>query len=178
MRKQLAAMFSLLIIWQIIGVSSWFELSRRAIRKEIKTQIKTGVPEKDLIQFSFNSTELKKLVWIKKNEFHLNGRLYDVVNRVFHSDGTITLKCIDDLQEKELFAKLGESTAVNLGNDQYPTPLYFCVKQLFSPILNNLFCGFQFPSSYQESTNHEYYYLSQSYSVFLEEDSPPPCAFS
>jgi hypothetical protein len=178
MRKQLAAVFLLLIIWQLIGVSSWFELSRRAIRKEIKTQIKAGIPEKDLIQFSFNSTELKKLVWIKKNEFHLNGRLYDVVNRVFHSDGTITLKCIDDLQEKELFAKLGESTADNLGNDQYPSPLYFCVKQLFSPIVNTVFGGFQLPALFRNSRNHEYYYLSQSYSVFLEEESPPPCAFS
>lgn len=178
MRKQLAAVFLLLIIWQLIAVSSWFELSRRAIRKEIKTQIKAGIPEKDLIQFSFNSTELKKLVWIKKNEFHLNGRLYDVVNRVFHSDGTVTLKCIDDLQEKELFAKLGESTADNLGNDQYPSPLYFCVKQLFSPIVNTVFGGFQLSALFRKSRNHEYYYLSQSYSVFLEEESPPPCAFS
>jgi len=178
MRKHLVAVFLFLVMWQLIGISSWFELSRRAIRKEIKTQIKAGVPEKDLIQFLFKSTRLKKLVWIKKNEFRLNGRLYDVVHRVIHSDGTVTLKCIDDLHEKELFAKLGESTADNLGNDQYPTPLYFCVEQLFSPIVNNVFGGFLLPALFRNSRNHEYYYLSQSYSVFLEEESPPPCAFS
>jgi hypothetical protein len=178
MRKHLAALFLLLVIWQLIGVSSWFELSRRTIRKEIKTKIKGGVPDEELIQFSFTLSEFKKLTWIKPHEFRLNGRLFDVVHRITHSNGSLTLKCIDDMQEKLLFAKLGESTADSLGNEQHPTPLFFCLKQLFSPILNNVFGGFQLPSSYQESKNHEYYYSSQSYSVFLEEESPPPCAFS
>jgi len=178
MRKQLAALFLLLVMWQLIGVSTWFEFSRRAIRKEIKTQIKTGVPDEDLIQFSFTSLELKRLIWIKPNEFRLNGHLYDVVHRETHSNGTLTLKCIDDVQEKVLFAKLGESTAQSLGNDQHPTPLFFCVKQLFSPLLNNVFEDFQLPAFYQESTTQEYYYLSQTYSIFLEQESPPPCAFS
>ena len=178
MRQKLAAVFLLLVMWQLIGVSSWFELSRRAVRKEIKLQIKAGVPEKDLIHFAFTSNELKKLIWIKQNEFRLNGRLYDVVHRVSHSDGNILLKCIDDIQEKVLFANLGESTADNLGNDQHPTPLFQCVKQLFAPILCNPFEGLQLASFQRESANHQFEYLRNCFLVYLEEESPPPCAFS
>ncbi len=178
MRKKLAAVFLLLVMWQLLGVSAWFEFSRIAIRKEIKTQLKPGVPDKDLVQFSFTSIELKKLNWIKHNEFSLNGRLYDVVHRSTNSKGFILLKCIDDIKEKELFASLGESTADNLGNDQHPTPLSFCVKQLFSPIEYVGFEGFTFTLCKADLSNHTFSYLRPFIMVVLEKESPPPCTFS
>ena len=178
MRNRIALVFLLFVTWQLVGVTTWFELSRVSIRKEIKTRIKARIPEKDLIYHSFTPDQLKNLTWLKKNEFRFNGHLYDVVHRSIQENGSVLLKCIDDIKEKVLFATLGETTANCLGTEEHPTTLYFFVKQLFAPIEHIDIEGFMLTLNVNDLSNYALCYLKQFYSVFLENDSPPPRAFS
>ena len=178
MRNRIALVFLLFVTWQLVGVTTWFELSRVSIRKEIKTRIKARVPEKDLIHLSFSQDQLKNLTWLKKNEFRFNGHLYDVVHRSIQENGSVLLKCIDDVKEKVLFATLGETTANHLGTDEHPTPLFFCIKQLLSPLEPNTHVELIIPFVEENVNLCEISYLRFFKNVFLEEESPPPCAFS
>jgi hypothetical protein len=178
MRNRIALVFLLFFIWQLIGVTTWFELSRVSIRKEIKTRIKARITEKDLIHLYFSPDQLKNLTWIKKNEFRFNGQLYDVVHRSIQENGSVLLKCIDDIKEKVLFATLGETTANRLGTDEHPTPLFFCIKQLLSPLEPNADFEPIIPFMEENEKCNAINYISSYKNVFLEEESPPPCTFS
>lgn len=178
MRNRIALVFFLVVAWQLVGVTSWFELSRIQIRQDIKAKIKKGVPDHELTQFTFSSVEVENLIWLKKNEFSLNGRLYDVVYRTTNEDGKVVLKCIDDIQEKKLFASLGESTARNLGDETHPTPLFFCVKQLFAPAQCHEYNEMISIILKKDLNLLNSRYLQCVLSGFSKIESPPPCALS
>lgn len=178
MRNQIALVFLLFVTWQLVGVTTWFELSRNSIRKEIKKRIEAKIPERGLIHFSFSPDQLENLAWLKKNEFRFNGHLYDVVHRSIQENGNILLKCIDDIKEKVLLASLGETTANRLGTDEHPTPLFFCIKQLLSPLEPNAHVELIIPFMEENVNLCEISYLRSYKNVFLEEESPPPCTFS
>jgi hypothetical protein len=167
-----------LFIWQIIGFVGCFEISHHHLKKEIKTLLKQGVPKDELIVFKFNENEMNQLIWLKKNEFDLNGNLYDVVRRHRQEDGIIYMECISDKQETVLFAKLGENIAINLGDDQHPTPLSNWLKILHFPIisLDNTIVTPVIIS--EESAKDVYNYLANQSIKSVRIDSPPPCFFS
>jgi hypothetical protein len=81
-----------------------FKFKQTAIRKEIKKTIKAGIPKNEMIRFS--QEELNAAEWEKPGkEFWLNGNLYDIVKTEKHNE-IIYYWCINDDQEKELFATL------------------------------------------------------------------------
>jgi hypothetical protein len=130
--------FSILILiiatWQIVGFFTYFEWEHYHIRKDIKHALKHSVPESQLKNFDFTNKEIKNLTWIKSNEFKLNGRFYDVIERIPTKNG-FHFKCIDDFQETELFEKLEESTAINLNNSSSSSPLKHWLKLLKKPFI-------------------------------------------
>lgn len=112
MRKLLASFLLVIVLWQLLGFAGYFEFSRYQIRKEIKTLLKNGVDKKDLIFFSFTSTEYASLKWVKKNEFVFGDHFYDVV-REDKGKGNYILQCISDDMETVLFAKLDQTVSMN-----------------------------------------------------------------
>jgi hypothetical protein len=78
-------------------------------KKEIKQIIKAGVPEKDLVEFTFHKSVIRKVShdfrWIKKNEFRFKNEMYDVVKIEVQGD-SVHYKCIHDLKESKLFVNL------------------------------------------------------------------------
>jgi hypothetical protein len=161
-----------------VGFVGYFEISHSQIKKEIKTLIKKGVPKDQLIIYTFDAKELSQLVWLKKNEFDLDGNLYDVVRRKTLDNGKTTLECISDKQEKVLFAKLGQTISKNLGDDKHPSPVSSWMKMLQVPILiteinlNDLILV-------NEEYRRDYFNYSWWYTIAsLETLSPPPCCFS
>lgn len=93
------------ITFSLYGPYFTFSYQQFHIRKEIKKQIKKGVPENELQKF--NVSELSgKISWTDgKREFSFSGKLYDVVKKEFTKDGFV-FYCIDDSQETELFKNL------------------------------------------------------------------------
>ena len=79
------------------------------MRKEIKKQIKEGVPEDELTIIKQTSENFDELVWIKPNkEFTYKGTMYDVVRKTIEYNGDVTYHCINDKQETTLFVNLDE----------------------------------------------------------------------
>jgi hypothetical protein len=173
-RKFVSFLLFSVIIWQIIGFVGYFELSHYQIKKEIKSLLKKGVPKDSLTSFKFSEHQMAKLNWLKKNEFKFKGRLYDVVYKVKDKDGFSILNCISDTQEEVLFAKLGQTVANSLGEDQPHNPIAHWFK------LNKQYYCFQIntflPVIYVEAgkTKSVFAYMNFFQSVKSNLDTPPP----
>ncbi len=93
-----------------------FELSKKQVKRSIKLKLKAGVPENELVTFNITSKQYKSLQWIKKDkEFKLGNEMFDVVTRTEEME-QITLVCINDKQEAELFKQLDRLVDLNMGN--------------------------------------------------------------
>ncbi|MDP1745134.1 MAG: hypothetical protein Q8L90_06135 [Bacteroidota bacterium] len=90
------------------GIFIVFKLEQAQVRKEIKHQIKSGLPENDLHSFVYSKKEYEQLDWVRKNiEFRLNNEMFDIV-RSENKDDTVLLYCVNDKEETLLFAQLDE----------------------------------------------------------------------
>lgn len=134
-RKILAYLLSGLMIWQIIGFVTYFEVSHFQLKKEIKLLLKEGVDKSELVNFTFTQKEIKSLVWVKKNEFVYKDGMFDVVRRKNLENDKIHLECISDKKETILFARLGQTISQNLGNEKHPTPISIWSKFLSAPVI-------------------------------------------
>lgn len=85
-----------------------FIIVKKAIRKEIKNQIKKGISEDKLCIFKMCNADYTKLKWYEKDkEFSILKKMYDIVRSIKRND-SITLYCINDKQEEILFAGLNQ----------------------------------------------------------------------
>lgn len=178
MRKLVTFGLFILFTWQIIGFVGYFEISHARLKKEIKTLLKQGVPKDELVYFEFDDKQLKDLIWLKKNEFDLNGNLFDVVRSHRLENGKTYLECISDKKETILFAKLGQSVAMNLGDDSHPTPLSNWLKILHFPVISvnySIEAETIFPNEIQKDF-YSYQSIQSIKSIRIE--TPPPCNFS
>lgn len=125
----------MLLVIQLIGFTAYFEVSHYLIRKEVKTLIKQGVPEENRIIFTFSSAEIESLQWLKKNEFRLGNRMYDVIQLRRLSNGTTEFQCISDKQEDVLFANLSLTVGRNMGDEHHSTPYTTLFKIIQTPAL-------------------------------------------
>jgi hypothetical protein len=98
-----------------------FERSFFLVKKEMKLALKKGVPEDQRIQFQFSRKEYKELIWVKSNEFILNGNYFDVISSNL-KNGEYYLNCISDQQETILFKDLNKLVQKNLGDDSSDLP--------------------------------------------------------
>lgn len=105
MKNSVAIIFIILFFLITGGRYTVFKLQQKAIRKEIKTQIKQGVPEKSLSHIFLTNSNCPQLKWKHDHEFELNGVFYDVVRKVIVENGII-YHCITDKQETLLFTNL------------------------------------------------------------------------
>jgi hypothetical protein len=134
-RKLLPSVLFVLLVIQLIGFAAYFEVSHYLIRKEVKTLIKQGVPEENRINFTFSAAEIESLQWVKKNEFRLGNRLYDVIQSQKLSNGTTEFQCISDKQEDVLFANLSLTVGRNMGDEHHSTPFTILFKIIQTPAL-------------------------------------------
>jgi hypothetical protein len=117
LKKLLPLLLLLILLFNISGHFATFKIAQRSIKKELKRKIKNRVPETELAVFTFSTSDLNKLDWEEKGkEFWLNGNLYDIVKKQETAD-SITLHCINDRQEKELFANLEELINRQMNSD-------------------------------------------------------------
>ena len=132
-RKTVQYILLFLFIWQIVGFVTYFEISHFKLKKEVKLLLKQGVPKDELVYFEFTDYEMNDLIWLKKNEFNLNGSLFDVVRKSKDKNGVNHLECISDKKETILFTRLNQTIAQNLGDEKHPTPISNWMKLLKTP---------------------------------------------
>lgn len=108
MRFLTAILFIVLLLMQSVGTHVVFQVKRNLIRKEIKHEIKRGVPEKELVTIDLpkSPSTANFFSWIDDNEIRYKGKMYDVVRKVNRTPDSVRLYCIADHQEDELFASL------------------------------------------------------------------------
>ena len=175
MKRIISFGFLVLMLWQLIGFFTYFEISHFYVKKEIKTALKKSVPENHRKLYYFTASQEKSLHWIKSNEFKLNNRYYDVVERT-ESNGKVRLSCIDDIQETHLFKQLGVQTASSLSKGSGKIPLNSWFQLLRQPflIVENL----TFSPMYQitgSDLNLKPYKNNFKEVYLLQYPSPPKC---
>ncbi len=93
---------------QLVQVAS-FEVRRMALRREMKQQIRQGLPQHELVPFTFAPEEYEALE--KEDggrEFWVDGHIYDVVRCSTDADGHVHIEAVDDRDEARLMAGLND----------------------------------------------------------------------
>ena len=175
MKRVFSSFLALIFIWQIVGFVSYFEISHFKLKKEIKTLLKKGVPKEQLVVFEFYDFEIANLIWLKKNEFDLNGDLFDVVRSSELDSGKTRFECISDTQEKVLFASLNQNISSNLSDSHGNSPISSWFKCLNYPIVLETSETFQLNlETIVKKVENIFYYLETNYLINLKKDYPPP----
>jgi hypothetical protein len=117
LKKTLPIFLLAILLFNISGHFFIFKVSQYSLKTEIKRKIKNQVPETELTIISFSIAELNTISWEENGkEFWHNGNLYDVVKKHETTDN-ISFHCINDKQEKALFAHLEELINRQMNSD-------------------------------------------------------------
>lgn len=176
-KRIISSIFLLVFLSQVVGFTIFFNHEKSKIRKELKLLLKEGVPENQYINFMFSPKQYAKLKFIKKNEFKIRENYYDIVFSKMDKKGNILLKCVNDIQETNLFKNLTENINFNLGNESNKSPLKIVFSIVEKPFisLNSTIEIFKLCFSEDETKYFSYnFVLEESLISFV---SPPPQNF-
>lgn len=156
-------------MYSAIGYYPVFLMRQNAIRKEIKQKIKNAVPENEMFVFSLSEEEYSGLNWKRENkEFQHGNTMYDVVRKSPGENGNITLYCINDTQESQLFGHLDEQVQKNSSAGNHVQKLFKLLSNIsFSETINIIFFTEKKGISYSEIK-------SSIHSFTGKIPSPPP----
>lgn len=85
-----------------------FKMEQFRIRREMKHQIKAGIPEDELHEFNFSIKDYEQLDWVRPDvEFRIGNEMFDIVRSMTRGD-SIQLNCVNDKEEAVLFTQLDE----------------------------------------------------------------------
>lgn len=167
------------VIFNMTGFFIVFKIEQSIVRKNIKRQIKAGVPNNQLFTFHMSRSDYNELDWVKANkEFKKDQNMFDVVKLESTKD-SVTLFCINDRQEKELFARLDQAVQnqmereSNASNGPLNKSMKFLKLVYQSPHWN---LTLNHPST--KGLNLRTHFPNSYTSPFLEMDVPPPNLFS
>ncbi len=89
-------------------------------KKEVKQIIKAGIPQEELVLFSFQKSifdeDIKDFKWTKKNEFRYKNEMYDIIKTELKSD-SVYFYCFHDLKESKLFKNLDAAVSDYINNN-------------------------------------------------------------
>jgi hypothetical protein len=105
LKRILSILLVIIVLINTVGVSVYFTTQQYFIKKEIKRKIKNAIPNNELIVITANE---KDLDWEDEKEFRYHENMYDIVRKTENKDGSTTYYCIDDKDEKTLFANVGK----------------------------------------------------------------------
>lgn len=87
------------------GYSLVSQYQRYAVKKEMRQRIKATISPNITEQFVFTlvngQPQAKSFYWEEENEFHYDGKMYDVIEKKI-MNGCLYITCINDKREKEL----------------------------------------------------------------------------
>ena len=81
MKKMIAIFIFTLMLWKIIGFTVYFNIEKLKIQQEVNNLTDQNLSINKLTVLSFSLKQTKQLIWINKDEFKYQGRMYDIVKR-------------------------------------------------------------------------------------------------
>jgi hypothetical protein len=175
-KRTIAILLSVIILFQLTGFLIVFKVKQQAIRKEIKHLIKNGVPQNELIAIEFNSSNKLDFDWKHSREFSYKGSMYDIVRTDTINQNTFLFYCVNDIQEKQLFANLDKMVSSCFSEQSKQKDKHIDFSQLLTlkylaPDIGLLF-------SKNNSLFFRANYLNHQYqSPFILSSEPPPQFF-
>ena len=100
MRKAISILLSILFVFNTLGFTFVYLLSKVYIHYETVEQIKALIPDEDITYLSFSKTS-NEVSYINDEEFVYKNCLYDVISSEVKND-TINILCIKDDSETNL----------------------------------------------------------------------------
>jgi hypothetical protein len=101
-----------ILILAIIGIQACITTSlsllskeKKAIKREVKARILSGIPEGELTQVSFDVREPLPFEWVKDDEIWYQSAMYDIV-RMDQCGHIQTFYCFEDIKESEVKQKI------------------------------------------------------------------------
>jgi hypothetical protein len=172
--KKIASLFLLSIfLFNTVGYYIAFKTVQLAVKKEIKSQIKSNLAIKELTMITINKTDLSTIDWKDGGkEMVYKDEMYDIV-RTTETPVSITYYCINDRKEKALFANLDEHINAHISADK---PLKNSgSKKLVEHVVKLYFCNEPMLSFNINETGVLFFLTPIKFpSVFIEINSPPP----
>jgi len=135
--------FAVLLILSLFLIQSGgflllFKIYEFQISTEIRNNIKTGIPNDELVIFRIPNSSLESFkenfVLFEDDEFRLEDKMYDVVRMERNSEETIYY-CVPDTRESELYSRLDQLVNKSLSDD----PLKKKLNSNFQIFLSALF---------------------------------------
>ncbi len=109
MSRFIAILLLAFFLFPLVGHMVFFKIRRGQLRHELKEKLEHSVPRGDLTFIKIHREWLSQppahFQWTEKNEFRLNGEMFDIVYRESVGD-TIMLHCLADKAETLLFTHL------------------------------------------------------------------------
>jgi hypothetical protein len=173
LRKIVAIFLGFLILYNIAGYLIVFKSFQFAIRNEIRTKIENHDADNDLVTIKLTNNNIRSglngFKWLDKNEFTLDGKLYDVVQCKVEGD-TYILYCINDTKEEQLNANLNFHekclTDQNIPLREKSNTLFqFIIKQALLNKLNR---------NLQNESFFRYSFLNIPLPVYFQKEIPCP----
>jgi hypothetical protein len=116
LKKLASILFLALVLVQSSGYIAFFKMQEFYLKNQIKSKIKQGIPESELIKFTINTEIENDIEWIHSKEFRYKGEMYDVIRKSEDSGSTIYY-VIHDPKETGLFVNLEKFVAQEKQND-------------------------------------------------------------
>ena len=174
MLKKIVVYISLgIFISQIVGFTIFFNIEKTKIRKNLKSLIEKNLPRNELQIFSFSQQEISQLVFVKKNEFKLNGHFYDLVRKKNLSDNLLEFQCIRDDQETALFKSLSFLVDNKVGKEKH-SPLKLVFSIIIDPDLYVSSPPLVCPEIKNVKLKNYFQFKFIPYGVELKVNTPPP----
>ena len=108
----------------VIGYHVVFRLRQAEVKAEMKKLLRSNMNNKDVEQFVFSLKDrdaIEKLEWEGDDEFSLDGKMYDVIEKRTEN-GKLIIRCISDEKETILIKKY-EQINNEAGNSKGKTAL-------------------------------------------------------
>lgn len=109
MSRLFAILLLAFFLFPLVGHMVFFKVRRGQLRHELKEKLEHSVPRGALTFIKIHRDWLTQppahFQWTEKNEFRLDGKMYDIVYRESSGD-TIRLHCLADEAETLLFTHL------------------------------------------------------------------------
>jgi len=147
-----------------IGCFIYFEIKRKSIRHEIKHSILHKLSDSQLVRIINEE-------YNKKDEFEMNGIMYDVMRTEVH-DSQVILWCFEDKKETELNHSIESLVKKDIANSPIKKTQEILIKFLKTPlnVLEKPFFTFQL-KIYLPT---KFFFTSSLSTIFLSVSSPPP----
>lgn len=174
MQQRIIAILLLVIFtYNLVSYYFTFIAQQHQIKNEVAIKIMNNIPENELTVFSFHpeSKEFNKIEWIDDMEFRYNGQLYDVVNQLTNTDGTIHYYCLNDIEEEDLLNNLDKHIQNHVSNNGSSKKSNNDTSKKMVDDYIFQYIGFSFASSFKIIS---YQYLHSGFNNRAEDVPTPP----